>query len=212
MKNLLIPIFLVFVLHASGQENCFDDCKTSYEQFEDSIYSAIPDSALAGNVLMKISNEKISKIINGLVGCKAPAFSVKTIHGKTLSLSELTGKIIVLNFWFAKCSPCVAEIPALNKLVAEYKDSAVVFIAFSSDSSQVIENFLLDKEFNYDLISSAFNISKKYCVFGYPTNMVIDQKGVLRLVFRGGYIDKRAETDSYNKIKPMIFKCLSEGQ
>ena len=44
-------------------------------------------------------------------------FKVKTIGGKRLTLAELQGKVVVINFWFIGCAPCISEMPALNKLV-----------------------------------------------------------------------------------------------
>ena len=52
-------------------------------------------------------------------------FIAKDLNGNIYKLSDFRGKVVVLNFWFTKCGPCVAEMPALNELVAFYKsDSA----------------------------------------------------------------------------------------
>jgi peroxiredoxin len=161
-----------------------------------------------GNMNIKKINEISDSIIKGLIGCQIPDFSVKTIDGKTITTSELKGKIIVLNFWFTACSPCVAEMPALNKLVAEYNDSNVVFIAFSTDDSLSVNKFLQNKEFNYNMVSSTYDMKDKFCIRTYPTNMVFDRSGVLRQIFCGGPIDERAKVEAYTKIKPTIDKYL----
>lgn len=50
---------------------------------------------------------------------------------KTYGEKELSGKIVVMNFWYSKCLPCIKEIPELNKIVAEYKDNKnIVFLGF----------------------------------------------------------------------------------
>ncbi|MDB5281158.1 MAG: Redoxin domain protein, partial [Bacteroidota bacterium] len=49
--------------------------------------------------------------LNTFIGCKAPLFNSTTITGKKLSLSELKGKVVVLNLWFLACNPCVRELP-----------------------------------------------------------------------------------------------------
>ena len=67
-----------------------------------------------------------------LLGKDAIPFSVTDIEGNEYSLNSLKDKIIVLNFWFVQCEPCVREIPELNNLVEKYKDKDVVFIAFNA--------------------------------------------------------------------------------
>jgi thiol-disulfide isomerase/thioredoxin len=66
----------------------------------------------------------------------APAFSVTSLEGKQYDLASLRGKTVVLNFWFLGCPPCVAEVPELNKLVAEFKDKNVVFLALALDDEK----------------------------------------------------------------------------
>ena len=61
-------------------------------------------------------------------GERALDFIVTTINGEHIKLSELRGKVVVLNFWFTKCGPCKLEIPDLNGLVNEFKDKDVVFL------------------------------------------------------------------------------------
>jgi len=154
-----------------------------------------------------------NKILDSLVGCSIPDFNVKTIYGIPLSKKEVSGKVIILNFWFEGCAPCVAEMPALNKLVEEYKDKDVVFIGFSTDDSKSIINFIKTRPFNYQLVSSDYEVNERFCMFlaGCPANMVFDKKGVLRQIFTGGTIDAEfAKTESYDKLKPTIDSCLNE--
>ncbi len=185
-----------------GQRNCFENCKANFDK-ADSL-------KLDSNVKMDFSKamEVNNKIINGLIGCKILDFNVKTIDGKTLSTSELKGKVIVLNFWFATCSPCVAEMPVLNKLVTEYKDSNVVFIAFSTDDSLAIKKFLQSKEFNYEIVSSTYDMKDKFCIIGgYPTNMVFDVNGILKQIYCGRLIEGAKAFEIFIQT---IDKCLKK--
>ena len=65
------------------------------------------------------------------VGLDAPDFSAADMNGKTYSLSSLKGKIVVINFWFVECKPCLIEMPDLNEIVEKYKSEEVVFLAFA---------------------------------------------------------------------------------
>lgn len=203
MKTTLTIIFLLFSFTIFGQGNCFENSKTNFEK-ADSLNS---DSN--GNSNFSKAMEAYDKITNGLIGCKIPDFMVKTIDGKILSISDLKGKVLVLNFWFTTCSPCIAEMPALNRLVTEYKDSNVVFIAFSTDDSLTIKKFLQKNEFNYNIVSSTYDMRDKFFVpKGYPRNMVFDKQSILRQIFCGGPTDEHAKTYTYNLIKPTIDKYL----
>jgi peroxiredoxin len=195
MKQLLaaaICILITFSLY--GQDNCFGKCLENFEK------STIP------------APKKNEQILQELVGCKAPDFKVKSIEGVELSLAQLKGKVIVINFWFEGCAPCIAELPALNRLKQEYESKDVVFIAFGRDNTQSIKNFLKTRTFNYNIVSADFELSKDFCVMlgGWPTNMVFDKDGVLRQIFSGGHVDEKANVYAYDKMKPIIDQYLSE--
>ncbi len=114
-------------------------------------------------------------------GEKALDFIVTDLDGKTIKLSELKGKVVVLNFWFTKCGPCVVEMPKLNELVKEYKDEDVVFLAITFNKKGVVENFLYETEFDYTIAANANDVITMYGVQSYPTSIVINKKGEIIL-------------------------------
>ena len=101
-------------------------------------------------------------------------FSVKDIKGNKYSLNSLKGKVIVMNFWFIGCKPCLQEIPELNELVEKYHGKEVVFLGFALDKKSRLETFLKKKPFNYNIIPGS-KIDSSYEVYGYPTHVVINQ-------------------------------------
>ncbi len=108
----------------------------------------------------------------------APAFSVTSLEGKQYDLASLRGKVIVLNFWFLGCPPCIAEVPELNKLVAEFKDKNVVFLALALDDEKALRSFLKEKEFKYQVVPNASDIIMgKYEVSIFPTHIILDAEG-----------------------------------
>jgi peroxiredoxin len=112
----------------------------------------------------------------------APAFNLTSIDGKKFELSSLRGKVIVLNFWFTGCAPCVEEMPKLNSLVDEFKDKDVVFIAPTFDGVAVLQTFLKEHPFKYHIIPNAggmilgpYSDGTENVVF--PMHFVIDREG-----------------------------------
>jgi len=142
------------------------------------------------------------RIIASQMDKPAPLFTVADIDGVKYDLSELKGKVVVLNFWFIGCAPCKREMPELNKLVEKYKSKNVVFLAFEvNDNSAEKIRAITKGNFNYTMVPAKRNgIAVQYKIKTYPTSYVIDQSGVIRFGL-GGYnpfrlpeLDKTIET------------------
>lgn len=114
-------------------------------------------------------------------GKRALDFIAQDSDGNSIKLSELRGNVVVLNFWFIKCGPCVAEMPALNAMKEQYKDQDVKFLAITFDKQEMIEQFLERKDFNYDMIPDASHVIQMYGVQSFPTNIIIDKNGYVAL-------------------------------
>ncbi|WAC03815.1 TlpA disulfide reductase family protein [Lacinutrix neustonica] len=114
-------------------------------------------------------------------GEKALDFIVRDLNGRTIKLSELKGSVVVLNFWFTNCGPCIQEMPNLNSLVKDYKDKAVVFLAITFNKKDVVEQFLEEQTFDYTIAANANDVITSYQVQSYPTSMVINKKGEIVL-------------------------------
>jgi len=108
-------------------------------------------------------------------------FLTKDMDGRTIKLSDLHGKVIVLSFWFIKCSPCVMEMPDLNEVVSIYDSQDVVFIAVTFDSQELVEQFLESNAFDYQIAPNSNDAISIYGVQSFPTNMVINQQGQIVL-------------------------------
>lgn len=108
-------------------------------------------------------------------------FIVTDLKGNNIKLSELRGKVVVLNFWFIKCKPCIEEMPLLNELKKLYDSNDVEFLAITFDKKGMVENFLKKNTFNYDIAPNSMDAIKIHGVNSFPTNMVINKKGEIVL-------------------------------
>lgn len=103
------------------------------------------------------------------------------INGTKYDLRELTGKVLVFNFWFINCPPCKKEIPELNQMYAKYKDNKdVVFLAIALDEKYEIKDFIKTSPFFYPIIADGRYYAQKYSVSSYPTHLVVGKDGLVK--------------------------------
>jgi cytochrome c biogenesis protein CcmG/thiol:disulfide interchange protein DsbE len=127
------------------------------------------------------------------VGDKAPNFSIKTDKGRTVSVSDFGGKVLVLNFWATWCPPCIEEIPSLDQFAATMKDSGVVVLAVSVDKNEKAYRSFLQR--NRPAFETArdpdANISSDYGTYKWPETYVIDKNGkvVQKLISNQNWMD-----------------------
>jgi peroxiredoxin len=121
-----------------------------------------------------------------LLNNPAPLFELRGLDGKMYALKDLKGKIVVLNFWFIACKPCVNEMPVLNTIKNSYDRKKVVFLALSLDSKDAVNSFLQNHQFNYIQLPGAAKVHQKYRLDAYPVSIVIDARGIVSFVQVGG--------------------------
>jgi len=128
---------------------------------------------------LKAINTTIAKNpeANFIKGEKAYDFIATDLDGNTFKLSDLKGQVVILNFWFTNCGPCIQEMPELNNLADNFKNKKVKFLAVTFNKKEIVEQFLKTKDFNFTLIPNANNIISLYGVNTYPTTIVINKKG-----------------------------------
>ena len=125
---------------------------------------------------------------NFKAGQMAQYFIATDINGNQISLKDLRGKIVVLNFWFTQCKPCVIEMPKLNALVDKYKD--VVFLSITFDKKETVKQFLKKHQFNYTHITENETILSDYKISTFPAHFIIDEKGEIIFKKVGDFINE----------------------
>lgn len=114
-------------------------------------------------------------------------FETTLLTGEKFKLNDYIGKVIVLNFWFISCPPCMGEIPDINKIYRTYKDSNVIVLSLATNSTEQLIKFNERKKFGpiekieYPIIPDCQKISNEYGITGYPTTIIIDKKGFIRI-------------------------------
>jgi peroxiredoxin len=115
----------------------------------------------------------------------AAAWTTTDLEGKQHSLEDYRGKIVVLDFGYRQCGWCIKSIPQIKGLADQFRGQPVVVLGMSVDQEDKHAKFVVDKmQLNY-LTLHGKDIAKKYGVGGYPTFIVIDQKGIVRVRHAG---------------------------
>jgi cytochrome c biogenesis protein CcmG, thiol:disulfide interchange protein DsbE len=109
----------------------------------------------------------------------APAFELKDLDGKPVSLAEAKGKIVLLNFWATWCGPCRAEIPDLVDLQKRYADKLeIIALATDEEDADQVRRFVMKSGINYRVAMTSDEVRRSYGgIAALPTSFVIDSQG-----------------------------------
>jgi len=122
-----------------------------------------------------------------LVSQPAIDFSLKALDGNFIKLSELRGKVVVLDFWATWCGPCKAAFPFLQQVYEKYKPNPdVVVLALNTWENEqgakreaLVRKFMEENKYTFRVLFDD-NFVSKYGVDGIPTRFVIDKKGMIQ--------------------------------
>lgn len=147
-------------------------------------------TSLTGCALI-LSTLLVAPVMATEEGMQAPEFTLPGVRENdvTVTLSELRGDIVYVDFWASWCAPCLRSLPEVNTLYERYKDQGFSVVAITIDDPvEDALDFLLDLEtplaYHVALDQTA-EIMDQYAVVGMPTSFLIDREGVVRMVHKG---------------------------
>lgn len=147
----------------------------------------------------------LSSSPNPREGFLAPDFTLDTLGGEKVTLSELRGKIVVVNIWATWCPPCRAETPALETSYEQYKDLGVVILGVDLTNQDLISDvkaFVQEFSLTYPiLLDRDGSVSQLYQIKGLPSTFFINREGIIRTVVVGGPM---SETFIRSKIEALL--------
>jgi cytochrome c biogenesis protein CcmG, thiol:disulfide interchange protein DsbE len=123
-------------------------------------------------------------------GFSAPDFTLNLLDGRQVTLSELRGKVVMVNFWATWCPPCKAEMPAIESVYRAFKDLGLEVLAVNTtnqDREADVLTFVQDLELSFPIpLDRTGAVSAAYSLRGLPSTYFIDADGVIREVVVGG--------------------------
>jgi thiol-disulfide isomerase/thioredoxin len=111
---------------------------------------------------------------------KAAEWETTDIDGQKHSLVDYRGKVVVLDFWFRGCEPCIKAMPQMKEIVEEFRGKPVAVLGMNTDQQEKDARFVVDElKLDYPTLR-AKGLPEKYDVHAFPTLVIIDQQGVVR--------------------------------
>jgi thiol-disulfide isomerase/thioredoxin len=123
-------------------------------------------------------------------GAILPDFTLSDLDGNKHTLSSYRGKVVMVNFWATYCSPCIKEMPSIQRLKEKMagKPFAILSIDMAEERHDV-QAFLTQHQIKIDfpvLLNPEGNVVEEWMITAVPTTFVIDPKGTIRYALFGG--------------------------
>jgi len=116
-------------------------------------------------------------------GEPAPNFQLRDMNGQTVSLSDLRGKIVLVNFWATWCGPCRIEMPAMERLYRTYdrKDFEILAVSTDAQGVAVTRPFQQENQLTFPILHDAdFRVGLSYGARTLPMTFMVDRQGIVR--------------------------------
>ncbi len=146
------------------------------------------------------------------VGTAAEDFRLVDLEGKSQSLSQYRGKVVLVNFWATWCKPCTTEMPAMQTTYDKLREKGFVVLAINEleDEPRVREHIKQHGHTFPVLMDRDNKVANQFGVFGLPVSVFIDEKGVVREYIKGGLLTEQLIFDAVARIqKPEPIKAAS---
>ena len=119
-------------------------------------------------------------------GVQAPDFTGELIDGTSITLSELQGKPVIINYWATWCGPCVKEMPAFERLKDDFGDKFGIIAVNCGDDAGTVKDFVEENGYTFPVVlDEEYSISMLYPTNSIPYTVVLDAEGKVTHISTG---------------------------
>ncbi len=138
------------------------------------------------------------------IGQPAPPFTLPDGAGQTVSLTDYSGQVVLINFWASWCGPCREEMPLLDQLSDRYGPLGFTMLGVNvEEDSSLADRFLDGTPVGFPILYDRENkVSKLYDVIAMPTTVIVDRQGQIRFVHHG--YEAGNENEYQDQIRALI--------
>jgi len=158
---------------------------------------------VGGAISCSPSNSSSSPEELGLIPVEiaAPDFTLPTMTGTEITLSDLQGMAVLLNFWHKGCPPCLAELHYFDAVAKQHSDRITIVAIDIKDSLPQIKQFFGDSEISFIVaLGKDTQVASDYATRYTPTTFFIDSEGIIRYVKVGAFASKEELQASTDKL------------
>jgi peroxiredoxin len=138
------------------------------------------------------------------IGEVAPDFTLPSLGGRTIALSEQRGQVVIVNFWASWCGPCASETPRLVAWYNQHRPRGLVILGVDSlylDSHPSVAAFATENKVSYPiLLDGEGNVSKQWRAQQLPRTYIVDRQGIVRFM----RIGELTESDFEKEVAPLL--------
>lgn len=120
--------------------------------------------------------------VGPVIGKRAPDFTLSTLEGQTISLKDLRGNLVILNFWATWCPACREEMPYLQAIHEEKGGQGVKLVAVDiGEPRSTVQQFMQQGGYTFTVVlDTNSKVSQDYKIWSIPATFFIDSEGILR--------------------------------